>query len=126
MVATLRGAPTTARGRVRCAVAISNLQHVEEDDLTSTGILKTIEARKLIKFWKNKVQKPAAPQPTTSYGSTEEASNQSSCSSNSNPGMASPNWAFTFQIPWAAFPKNLLDACEAGKRPPKRLRLQMI
>ena len=52
-----------------------DLQHVEKDDLTSAGILKTIEARKLIKFWKNKVQKPAAPQPSTSYGSTEYASN---------------------------------------------------
>ena len=40
--------------------------------------------------------------------------------------MASTNWVFTFQVPWAAFPKNLFDACKAGKRPPKRLRLQMI
>ena len=42
LVATRRGAPTTARGRVRCAVAISSVEHCLVRKKAALGIFLDI------------------------------------------------------------------------------------
>ena len=100
-----------------------DLPLLKESDLVK--VLKPIEARKLINHWKNRAAS-STPSPQSSQHSTEAVSLQTSSSESGTGGVGAADWAFNFMIPWSSFPSALLEACEAGLKPEKRLRLQMI
>lgn len=91
-----------------------DLKLVEAADLV--GVVTPIYARKLIKHWNSPTNNDSR--------STTTSEISSPCSSNSDRVVA--DWDFQFNIPWKLFSKRLITACENGKRPEKRDRLQMV
>ena len=113
----------------------NDLKLIKEADLLP--ILKPIQARKIIQYWKNEAQPEVfednIEKESTSCDDTLMAlsSNSSACSSGSSSNRRiipaeQSDWDFRFEIPWNSFPKSLLDACDHKKKPEKRHRLEMV
>ena len=100
-----------------------DLPLLKESDLVK--VLKPIEARKLINHWKNRAAS-CTSSPQSFQHSTETMSLQTSSSESGTGSVGAADWGFNFMIPWSSFSSALLKACEAGLKPEKRLRLQMI
>ena len=96
---------------------IENLQHVKDSDFTTA--LKPVQARKLLKAWRQKDREASSGSSSDLNLSTSVFESLSQCSSSSVKDCGD-GWDFNFSIPWSSFFKSLLADCEDGKRPENR------
>ena len=102
---------------------IEDLQHVKDSDFTT--VLKPVQARKLLKAWRQKDREASSGSSSDLNLSTSVFESLSQCSSSSVKDCGD-GWDFNLSIPWSSFSKSLLADCEDGKRPEKQARLQMV
>ncbi|KAJ8050605.1 hypothetical protein HOLleu_03869 [Holothuria leucospilota] len=110
----------------------SDLCMVEED---LVGILKAIQARKVIAAWKKQTV-PVKIVNAEPQSQAIESGNKVSDSSHAvsivrspippNLSRRSSSWVQTFKIPWEEMPENLIALCESKKRPKPSMRREMV
>ncbi|KAL0993618.1 hypothetical protein UPYG_G00110630 [Umbra pygmaea] len=129
---------------------LEDLSYIQESDLLH--VLKPVEARKLLSQFKTTSQKDAlnSPPSTQSFSNTacdsshtqpdemfpsggySSASSKSPRSTSSSSMGCTPrrlsdnSWHFHFEIPWKKMPSEVITTLEAGKRPKKCERLEII
>ncbi|XP_052005714.1 uncharacterized protein LOC127659801 [Xyrauchen texanus] len=99
-----------------------DFKFIQEEDVSS--VLRPIQARKAVAFWKFKYQDDCS---ADSPGPSQSPQSPSTTSSfNTAHHGAGPDWTDKFKIPWSSFPEALVQCLERGQRPRPALRREMV